>query len=265
MPMRKHTPQLVLLGVVLLLLAGAAAMLKSRARETDDDAIRMAGQAGIVAELLEGTGKHLAASDAKMAQQVPDWQLALLRNSDCCSAVTSWGLGAKSLHGAVMCPDAASAFLAGNGEFVSLGPVMLNSDVFLLAEALPGAKDTELRIGVSHNRRHQVLMANEQFGGRARVVPMLPAGLPYALEKGEVDGIVIDLGFAAGEGEGGRRRMLLRTGGPVPTQELVVRRSFLRSEAFAAFSLAYEKARREVAEKYTAYGVILPGLVPAFP
>lgn len=240
-------PKLFLLFIVLVLVGAVVSFM----RNDGGPSIRMAGQVGLVAELLEITASYLAGGTDARLEVKGGRQMDFLQNSDCCAANTSWGLGAGSLHGAVMCPDAAAEFLADNDDFVSFGPIMLNSDVFMLNVPAGAVR----KVGMSHKRSHQVLMASSEFGG-AKSVPMLPVGLPYALKKGEVDAIIVDLGVAAGL----ESRYAGWTGQPLPTQVLVLRKGFAESEAFEDFTLAYGRARNDLLEKYAGSGLLMPEL-----
>jgi hypothetical protein len=283
MPSRK--PQIIPLLVSLALVWGATAFLRGEDPAGEEGVIRMAGQVGIAAELLELVGKHMVKDSAasekgtgpgKRGGRLIDTEknrLAFMRNTDCCSAVAAWGLSAKELHGAVMCPDAARDFLAANTEFVSAGPVMFNSDVFMAREpsgraggkagrdaAGSGAGGcAAARVGVSHKRAHQAVMARTVYGPDARVFAMQPVGLPYALKKGEVDAVILDLGVAAGLGQG----FNAWKGDPVATQVLVLRASFAGSEAYGRFVRAYASARLELLEKYAGTGLVLTDLAEA--
>lgn len=228
-----------------------AAFVFMRGSEGGAATIRMAGQVGLVAELLDGTARFLADGPEQRLKVSGGQQLDFLRNSDCCAAGTAWGLGAGSLHGAVMCPDAAAEFLAENADFVSFGAIMLNSDVIMLN--VPAGMVH--KVGLSHKRSHQFVMARAEFG-KAESLPMLPVGLPYALKKGEVDAIIVDLGVAS-ELEGEYHAW---QGEALPTQILVLRRGFAESEAFADFALAYGRARQDMLEKYAGSGLVMPEL-----
>lgn len=249
--MNSRKPQIVLL-LAALVLVGAMAMFM-RGPGSGGATIRMAGQVGLVAELLDGTARYLAGGQDKRLAVTGGHKMDFLQNSDCCAANTTWGLGVRSLQGAVMCPDAAREFLAENGDFVSLGPIMFNSDVFMLN----GAIGTVRKVGVSHKRSHQILMAEAVFELQpSGIVPMLPVGLPYALKKGEVDAIIIDLGVAA-EIESSYTGW---AGRALPTQVLVLHKEFAESEAFADFALAYARARKDIIEKYAGSGLVMPEL-----
>lgn len=256
---------LALLGLVLLLIGAIAVFMRWHNDEENGEALRMAGQVGIVGELLMKVGEQLSHDSGRKIQDSNSQPFAFLQSSDCCSATTTWGMSAKSLHGAIMCPDAAKEFLKTNKEFMSLGIVMLNSDIFMLKKEEPQKPNQAgKKIGVSHKRQHQLMMAKDTFGAKSNVLPMLPVGLAYALQKNEVDAVVIDLGVAVELPR--TSEMLFQPWGkdPVPTQELVLRKSFVVSPAFEDFIKAYNQAGQQVMEKYSDYGLIVQQLSTDF-
>lgn len=209
---------------------------------------------------------------------LPGSLLNLFQTRDCCAATAPWALGNNILQGAIMCPDAAKAFLEQNPDFILLGPALVNSDVFM---SLPPDKrkfqnqdedrlndnrsdmrnDIESdsrpqKVGVAHKRAHQARMAKLQFSQTAELYPMIPQALPFALHDGVVDSIIIDLGVASGLGG----NIAPWTGEEMVTQVLVVSRAFADSPDFAPFAQAYEKARALTEQKYKGRGVTFPAL-----
>jgi len=107
--------------------------------------------------------------------------------SDCCSSTSQWSLSTELIDVAIMCPTSAENLVKKDKRFDIIGPCILNSDVFVLKD-----NSSIKSIGVSQNRDHQDKMVTDKFGGSVNINKTLTASLPYAYEKGIVDGILID-------------------------------------------------------------------------
>lgn len=106
---------------------------------------------------------------------------------DCCSSTSQWALSTELLDVAIMCPSAAKNLIAKDKRFEIIGPCVLNSDIFVIKPGvIPKA------IGVPQNRYHIEKIVREKYGQSVKIIPMITSALPYALEKGTVDCIVID-------------------------------------------------------------------------
>lgn len=254
-----------LAGAVGLVVVVLSAWMNGCGAVSGEKPLRMAGQAGMAALVLEKTGAYLAAAEnrenAAARLQNPEADLfSVLRGADCCAAATPWALGADRLDGALMCPDAAAKFLKTHPEFVSLGPALINSDVLVVSGEIKKGTGS-FKIGVAHKRSHQLKMVERLYGKTASPVPMLPAALPYALKRGDVDAAIMDLAVATASG------LPIRpwTGPPVVTQELVIKKDFFTSPAFPAFVSAYTDACADIQDQYPETGLIIPLLHPRSP
>lgn len=107
---------------------------------------------------------------------------------DCCTSTSELALSTGELDMAVLCPDAAEKLVEKDPRFTIVGPVVLNSDIPVIR---PGSHPR--RIGVAQRRHFQERLVKERFSPECAAVPILPAGLPYALERGAVDGVVVDI------------------------------------------------------------------------
>lgn len=163
---------------------------------------------------------------------------------DCCTSTSEWALSTAMLDMAVMCPDAAQRLVEKDPRFVITGPVLLNSDVLVIRPGVDPRK-----IGIAHKRPYQERLVKEKFRDGCEIVPMLPAGLPFAFGRGVLDGVVIDIlkAFAI-QGE--------RFSSPVNetdvvTYVLVARKEFTSTLLYRRFMESYEQAVAELADMGT--------------
>lgn len=105
---------------------------------------------------------------------------------DCCSNTLSMGLASKSLDMALMCPYSAKNLIVKDNKFEVLGPCILNSNAFILS-----SKNIK-SIGISDGREYEKEEIYKRFGKDKKIISMLNPSLPYSLEKGNVQGILID-------------------------------------------------------------------------
>lgn len=158
---------------------------------------------------------------------------------DCCASTTQWALSTKLFDLAVMCPDAAESLIEKDSRFEIAGPCLVNSDI---AVVKPGAAPQ--KIGISQNRSHQAQIAADIFGQDCTTVPMLPAAIPYAYEKNEVNGVIVDAlkGFTM---TGDKLVADGRQGGHA-TYVLVVSKSFKEDPRYIEFLRLFKEGVEEL-------------------
>ena len=105
---------------------------------------------------------------------------------DCCSNTLSMGLSSKDLDIALVCPYSANVLVNKDKSFEILGPCILNSNTFLL-----NSKEIK-SVGISDGRDYEKAEVYKKFGENIKIIPMINTSLPYSLEKGNVQGILID-------------------------------------------------------------------------
>lgn len=160
---------------------------------------------------------------------------------DCCASTSEWALSTAMLDMAVMCPDAAQRLVEKDARFVIPGPVLINSDILVIRSGI-----NPRRVGIAQKRPYQERLVKERFPGGCEIVPMLPAGLPFAFERGVVDGVVIDaLKAFAMQGE---RSSSPGQGMDVVTYVLVARKEFMSTLLYRQFMESYEQAVEELAD-----------------
>jgi len=147
---------------------------------------------------------------------------------DCCASMAQWALSGSLLDLAVICPDAAERLLQKDSRFRIVGPFLFNSEVLVLR---PGSEPKRLGIAQRRNRLFELLRPLCSAGCAPQ--PMLPASLPYAYERGMVDGIVVD--FLKGSALAGERIPLAGRAGDQATYVLVVRKEWESSDRYRQF------------------------------
>lgn len=230
---------LLALGLASLVLAAAVGLLSTPGNRRDPAKIQIGAPDDtgglIIHYILNGKGFPAA----EVTHGTESYSL-----KDCCASASEWALSTDRLDMAVMCPDAARCLVEKDPRFEIAGPVLLNSDVMVIRPGTHLAK-----IGIAHKRGHQEEIVREKFPGGCDTVPMLPAGLPFAFERGVVDGVVIDVLKAfslAGE------RIASRSDGrDFVAYVLVARKELASSPLYQDFMNACQRAVEELAHAAT--------------
>jgi len=162
--------------------------------------------------------------------------ISFLKLLDCCGAHAEFALEAGEFDMAVLCPDAAEKFLENDRPFVVAGEIIKNANV------LVSKKDNiPVNVGCTAGRALQGESAVMFLGGGINLMPMAPAALPYALEKGAVDAIVLDI-LAALKLDAGLSGLIIT---PLPqeraTSVLVVNKDIIGAPLFNNFLNAYNE------------------------
>jgi hypothetical protein len=158
---------------------------------------------------------------------------------DCCSSTAEWALSGNLLDLAVICPDAAERLLKKDSRFRIVGPCLYNSEVLVVR---PGSELK--RLGIAHRRDRQQELLGSFCGAGCSVQPMLSASLPYAFERGIVDGIVVD--FLKGSTLFGERISLAESKGEQTTYVMVVRKEWEPSLHYRRFLELFRQAVRDL-------------------
>lgn len=155
---------------------------------------------------------------------------------DCCSSQAELALAAGNFDMAVLCPDEADKLISSGQPYKVLGTVVVNAKVLITnQDAIPQT------VGYMNAREIQKKLVWSNLNSSIEMQPMLPAGLPYALERNAVDGIVLDiLGVVK---IGGYRTALPSD---YPTSVLVVHEDLLTSPELASFVKAYNQAATDL-------------------
>ncbi len=182
--------------------------------------------AGLLVKYLAGEGSS--------ALEVVDMSYQQLQ--DCCNSQTELALSAGNFDLAVLCPDSADKLIASGQPYQVLGPVVVNANVLVTNQ------DTIPRtVGYMNLREIQKKLVWSNLDNSIVMKPMLPAGLPYALERDAVEGIVLDI-LGALKISGYRLPLLSE----YPSSVLVVHENLLGSTELESFIKAYNQAVGEI-------------------
>jgi hypothetical protein len=177
--------------------------------------------------------KYLAGGDSAALDVVNMSYQQLL---DCCSSQTELALAAGNFDMAVLCPDGAEKLLASGQPYQILGAVVVNAMVLVTnQDAAPRT------VGYMNAREIQKELVWSNYDSSIEMKPVLPAGLPYALERKAVEGIVLDILSALKIG--GYRTPLHSE---YPTSVLVVHRDLCGSPELISFIEVYNQAVGEL-------------------
>ncbi len=136
-------------------------------------------------------GAEIQNPQASLANIMASIPLDVRSVADCCSAVSQWALASRELDMSIMCPVAAASLVADNEDYVLAGPVVLGGDILVRRLHDVQKKIPAHKVGIAHLRVPQRELVNAALP-ESEVTELLPGALPYALERGVVDGIVVD-------------------------------------------------------------------------
>jgi hypothetical protein len=126
-----------------------------------------------------------------------------------------------------------------NDDFEIYGPVIMNAEVIGYKEDVESIH----RLGIGHKREHLHKLATESYKQVKEVIEMSPISLPYSLEGGQVDGVVLDITKAA----------LLKDINFVPLSKddyisysLIVKKDIIGTKVFEDFITAYNNTVQEL-------------------
>ena len=114
-------------------------------------------------------------------------RVSFLQLSDCCGTQAEFALAAGDFDMAVLCPDAARQFVSAGVPFTVLGGLVRNANVLVTR-----GTELPLRVGYMNGRELQRKAVADMLGSSATLHPIAAPALPYALECGAVDGVVLD-------------------------------------------------------------------------
>jgi len=154
---------------------------------------------------------------------------------DCCGTTTEWAMSADEIDVAWLCPDAAENLLKKDDRFLIMGPALVNSYILVVRGNM-----NPKRIAYSQKREYQKSLIQERFGIDCDIIPVMPTALPYVYERGNVDGVVIDV--LKGLDLKGKHMRLSNNNKDIITYMLVVSKEFHKSARFPQFLSALKNS-----------------------
>ncbi|EHM12982.1 hypothetical protein HMPREF1249_0478 [Jonquetella sp. BV3C21] len=130
---------------------------------------------------------HAAQDYCAKAKAVDMNRLSFLQLSDCCGTQAEFALAGGDFDMAVLCPDAAQKFLGTGAPFRIFGPLVKNANVLVSR-----GNNTPRSVGYMSGRVLQYEALVRTLGRTAELHPIAAPALPYALECGAVDAVVLD-------------------------------------------------------------------------
>ena len=130
---------------------------------------------------------YVARTGSARVSSVGMKQLSFLQLSDCCGTQAEFALAGGDFDMAVLCPDAAQKFLASGVPFRVFGGLVKNANV-LVARDVAHPRT----VGYMNGRDLQKQAVFANLGQEVRLHPIAAPALPYALECGAVDAVVLD-------------------------------------------------------------------------
>lgn len=225
----------VVATVVVVVVTVAATLVLSSPREQGPVGLRIGSPDDMAGLIVD----HMLRDGAVSGEHVIDG-LTSFEMKDCCTSRAEWALSSESLDAALMCPDAARRLVEKDGRFVIVGPCLANSDVVLIRDDVePG------RIAVTQNRDYQIEVVSDRFGPTVTTTGMVTSAIPYAYERGAVDGAVLDV-LKARDFGGRWLSSKNADGSDRITYVLVVSTQFQRSAGYADFIEAFERSSDEL-------------------
>jgi hypothetical protein len=177
--------------------------------------------------------EHLAGENSTALSVV---NMSYQQLQDCCSSQTELALSAGNFDLAVLCPDGANELIESGQPYHILGPIVDNSLILITKQdRIPHT------VGYMNAREIQKKLVWSNFDKSIEMKPMLPAALPYALERNEVDGVVMDI---IGGLQIGGYYTPLPSG--YPASVLVVHKEKLNTPELKDFIRVYNKAAAEM-------------------
>lgn len=153
---------------------------------------------------------------------------------------------------AILCAEAAMEFVEySNGEFEIVGPVMQNSDIFLIA------KDPPSTVAMVQNKDYQKNLITKRFGSEVKTVPLMVGAVPYALVRGDVDAGIMDYTKAMSADHAGTMEKTA-DGSDYDSFVLVANKEFIKTELYRDFVTQFNEAsHRLLADQSLLYEQVL--------
>lgn len=166
------------------------------------------------------------------AESVSMREISFLQLSDCCGTQAEFALARGQFNMAVLCPDAAEKFLASGVPYRIFGGLIRNGNVLVSHGGKPPRT-----IGYMNGRNLQKEAVLATLGPMTEFHPITAPALPYALESGAVEAVVLDAGDAI------RLSHYRTTPLPysAPTSVLLVREDLMGSKELKNFVKYYNK------------------------
>lgn len=161
--------------------------------------------------------------------------ISFLQIGDCCGSSAEIALSTGDFNMAVICPNAAEPLLQNGNPYVVAGGIVKNSSILL------SNKGVNINtVGYTSGREIQKQAVSQSFPD-VQYVPIMTTALPYALERGSVDAVVLDI-----------KNVVLSDSfsyTPLPFDKpesiLIVKKELIGTKEYKAFVAAYNNTVNE--------------------
>ncbi len=167
----------------ILFMALMAAWIAFFAARPRHDRLRIACGEDLAGQLVA----HAVRCGLPRIRAVDMREISFLQLSDCCGTQAEFAMAAGEFDMAVLCPDAAKKFLESGAPFVIAGGLVKNANVLV-----GSGRQRPAVVGYMNGRDLQVETVRAALGRETRMMPIMATALPYALECGVVDAVVLD-------------------------------------------------------------------------
>ena len=144
---------------------------------------------------------------------------------------------------AIICPDSAVEFLKSTDEYMLVGSCIQNSNIIVSKTGMPAMK-----VGYAQNRPHIQKMVDELYPNGVDKKSLIMHALPYSLENGMVDTVLLDI--TTGLSLSGKKKNT-ELEEPIATHVIVASKSFMESQDFKGFVELYNESASELSNPNT--------------
>ncbi|MEG2221813.1 MAG: ABC transporter substrate-binding (seleno)protein SaoB [Oscillospiraceae bacterium] len=222
--------RLVTVGGCLVLALLAATYLLPQEAAKAPAALRLGAGDDITGVLLAEITRCAAADDRQ------DLLIGSYLFVDCCAGTAQWALQSEEIDLGFYCSQAALHMVNGGDAFELYGPVVMNGEVL----AVMDGAGSPVRAGLPRKRTFLKPFAQTAYPTIETWQEVNSAYSLYALEEGEVDGVLLDVSAAHRAGAGVTFLPASKT--PYVSYCLVVRKGLAETAEFAQFLTYYEQA-----------------------
>lgn len=141
---------------------------------------------------------------------------------------------------AIICKDAARTYMENTEGFEVAFECMKNSDVFITKQ------DNPKKIAMVQERDYQRDLITDEFGEDIEIATIIGTALPYALENGQVDAIIID--YMKSLHINGAKKTTVVDGNDYTSYVLLVSKEFKQTKEFKKFVRNYNSALKDLKE-----------------
>lgn len=217
----------VLVGIIAISLILLSFFIMNKSNEPKRQAIKFGVSEGVPSFVANKLLSYYKEGELKIEH------IEIYSFQDCWNNSTQLALSSDAIDLAILCTSKAKEFVKKDERFEMMNSSFLNTNVIVIKDNKPK------KIAVSIGREEEITMIRDLLGDECEIVEMSPRVLPYALEKGEVQGIVID--YLKSLDLNGQV-IFPKNNKDYNTFSLVGKKEFIKSNEFNKFKVYYNEA-----------------------